>query len=367
MINPQSLILAFKNSGINYFTGVPDSILDGFIKSLNNKKFKCIHRVAANEGGAIGLAIGYSISTKKIPVVYMQNSGLGNAINPLVSIVDKKVYGIPMILLIGSRGGFNVPDELQHCKMGPITLKTLKTLGIKYKVLNKYKIYEQIKYAKKFTTKYNQPFAIVVKPKTISKSLDVKIKARANLKFKRIDFIQTLLQNINTNFRIISTTGYTSRELDYLQKKRGKRKSKSFFCIGAMGHANQIATEIALQDKNKKIIVLDGDGALLMHLGNLSVVRRLKPKNLLHILFDNSIHESTGSHQLPENDINYGLVFKNFGYKSVINITNPLTLKKILKKKLAGPAALIISIKPGTINNLPRPKREDLLSFKKNF
>jgi len=365
MIKPQKLVNAFKKSGISFFVGVPDSVLSGMISYLNVKASNCIHRSAANEGGAVGLAVGYYISTSKVPLLYMQNSGLGNAINPLTSIVDNKVYGIPMVLLIGARGAFGYKDEPQHLKMGPITTKLLKVLGVKYKILLEKNFSAQIKYAKKTSLRTKQPYALIVKPGLIE-TTNLKKQSYVQKKlYKRIDFIEHIINFHNRKSFIVASTGFAARELFYLVNRKKKNSNKIFYSIGGMGHANQVAAEYAKQKPKEKIIVIDGDGAVMMHLGNLSTIKKLNLSNFIHIIFNNGVHESTGGQNVSYPEINYKSIFKLFNYKKIFNITSPLELKKILQKKIKGPIGIVIKVKIGTVNNLPRQDIESLVSFKK--
>ena len=254
MIDPKIIINTFKKIDINFFSGVPDSCLDGLISYLSYEKHSCIHRIAANEGGAVALAIGNYLATSKIPVVYMQNSSLGHAINPLTSLADKKVYGIPMILLIGIRGGPGNLDEPQHHKMGPITFDMLKTLGIPYKLFNEKNYISQIKLAKKISLKKKQPFAIVVNPGTFIKSTK-KINFNNKLKYLRKDFIEQIVKFKNKNTFLVGSLGNISREIYYFSEIQNKNDKNIFYGIGAMGHANQIGVEYAKNRHKKKIIV----------------------------------------------------------------------------------------------------------------
>ncbi len=282
-------------------------------------------------------------------------------------MVDKKVYGIPMILVIGVRGGFNFRDELQHHKMGPITLKILKSLGIPYKIVNEKKFNNQIKYAVKYSKTYSHPFALIIKHNSFKKDKNFKILDNQKEKFKRYEYIEALLKSLKKNTYLVGSTGFATREINYFAKNQNLNISKFFYCIGAMGHANQIANEIALQKKKNKVIIIDGDGSLIMHLGNLSTIKKNLPKNFMHIVFDNKMHESTGGHPVSDANINFKLIFKAFGYKKIFEIDNPYKLVNILKMKNSSITAVIIKTKPGTINNLPRPSHEDLIYFKKNF
>ena len=364
MIKPKNFLNAFKKNGMLFFVGVPDSILSGMISLLDSKKDDYIHRSAANEGGAIGLAIGYYISTSKIPVVYMQNSGLGNAINPLTSLVDKKVYGIPMVLVIGGRGILGYKDEPQHLKMGPITLEVLKVLGIKYKILTKENFQKKNKKAKDTSLKSNQPYALIVKPKLIE-TLPIKFTKDSKKLVKRKDFIEKIVHFHKDNNFIVGSTGNTAREIYYFLNKEKKNNNKIFHSIGGMGHANQIAAEYAKQRPNCRTIIADGDGAAIMHLGNFSTIRHLNLKNFIHIVFNNNVHESTGGQLVSSPDLDYKKLFKLFGYKKVFSITRPHQLSKILNKKTSGSIGILIKVNSGTIINLPRQDIKSLLSFKK--
>lgn len=364
MIDPIKLLKAFNKNHLNYFTGVPDSVLGGLISLLNSSKNKSINRSAANEGGAVGLATGYYISTSRIPVVYMQNSGLGNAINPLTSIVDNKVFGIPMVLLIGARGSLGIKDEPQHLKMGPITLKVLKVLGIKYKILTKKNYFNQIKIARKTAIKENQPFALVIKPKLI-KSLPIKFVKENKKLFKRHDFIEKIIKSHRANDFIVGSTGYTAREIYYYLQKGNKNNQRVFHSIGGMGHSNQVGAEYAAQRKTKRTIVLDGDGAMLMQLGNVSTIKKLNLKNFFHIVFNNNVHESTGGQPISSINLDFRKVFSLFGYKKIYKINTPTELDKILKKKNIGPVGIYIKVNVGSLPNLPRQDRKSLLAFKK--
>ena len=359
MIHPEKFIKEFKRNNLKYFTGVPDSVLSGLINYLNLSNHNCTHRVAANEGSAVAQGIGYYLAKGKVPVVYFQNSGISHASNPLASMADQKIYGIPIILLIGYRGEPKIRDEPQHYRIGPNTKKILSSINIDSTILNEKNFKSAIHNAKRRSLKLMQPQALIIRKGFISKFKNVKLinKKNKNL-ISRIKYLELLVKNRKKNDFFICTTGNTSREMYVLNEKFNKIHSNSFYCIGAMGHANQIGLEIALQKQRKKIFVLDGDGAALMHMGNFSTIANLQPKNLIHILFNNGIHESTGEHNTTNQKISFRKIFTACGYKKCFLIKKVISLKKILKKKMSGPVGIEVMIKPGTIDNLPRPSKK---------
>ena len=218
MIETGKLFKFLEGNGINFFSGVPDSILKStkwHLEKINKKK----HIVAANEGSAIASCIGYFLSTGKLPCAYMQNSGLGNAINPLISIAHKNVYSIPIFILIGWRGAPGTKDEPQHLAKGAITTKLLKLLNIKYFILNNEKDFKNIKKIINFSKKNKTPVACLVKKNILFSKKQITFKRNFKFNLKREEFIKVLLKNLKSNSKIISTTGYTSRELYQIRLK----------------------------------------------------------------------------------------------------------------------------------------------------
>ena len=249
MIRVDSLIKILNNNKCNFYTGVPDSILKELSIYLRPKK-KQSHVVAVNEGAAVSIAIGNYLATKKIPCIYMQNSGLSNALNPLISIANKKVYSIPLVLLIGWRGSPNIKDEPQHMVKGKITLDLLKLLGIKYTILRKEN--DLIKFKKNIVS--------AKKNKTIIAGLIEKGTLKKNTKFiikkdfyslKKDLFLKTFFELVNKDTKIISSTGYNSREIYYLKKKFNLNKIENFYMVGGMGHTSSVALGYSLFSKKK--------------------------------------------------------------------------------------------------------------------
>ena len=320
MIDSKKFILIFKKLGIEYFTGVPDSVLNSFIKDLNKVK-KIDHNPTMNEGSAIGLGAGYYLSTKKIPLIYMQNSGLCNALNPILSLIDEKVFSIPQIILVGRRGAPGIKDEPQHAKIGPKTLNLLKSLDLEFFDLNKCnnfkEIEKNIKKSINIAKKFNKPVFLIVNKNFFKNKQTKKEIIKTSKLNKRIVYLDYLLKDKNYRDTIFfSSLGNASREIFHLNTIDKRKHNRFFYTIGAMGHVNQIAVAFKKFQSNKKVVIIDGDGSVQMQLGNLLKVGKSN-LNILHIVFDNSCHESTGGHQLGIVNLNYEILFKALGYKEV--------------------------------------------------
>ncbi len=361
MISPKKLFTELKKNDISFFSGVPDSILKKFINYLpkNNN-----HIIASNEGSAVGIAIGYNLSKKKIGCVYLQNSGLSNAINPLISIANPKVYSIPILLIIGWRGSPLVEDEPQHKIKGSITPDLLKLLKIKYVILKKNNDMKKIKKLVTFSKKNNKIVALLVeKGAFINDSIK---KAKDIYSVNKETFLKKLLENINTKTKIICSTGFNSREIMFIRKKYGISKGKDFYMVGGMGHTSSVALGYSMFKKNQTIC-LDGDGSLLMHLGSLKTVSKFAKGNLKYILLNNGTHDSVGGHPTYANTINFSNLVKSLGIKKYHSIKSNKDIKKkltiFLKEKK--PSFLEVKIRNNNNKKLPRP--ENLIKIKNNF
>jgi phosphonopyruvate decarboxylase len=328
MIKVKTLINLLKKNNSNFFTGVPDSVLKELSSSLQSVNKKN-HIIATNEGAAVSIGIGHYLSTKKIPTIYMQNSGLSNALNPLISIAHKKVYSIPLILIIGWRGSPRVKDEPQHNVKGKITEQLLKLLNIKYTIirsnLDLKKFDKQIKFAKK----NKSIVACLIEQGSLEKSKNL-IKKKDFYSLNKELFFKTLLESISKKTKIISSTGYNSRELMYVRKKYNLKSNEDFYMVGGMGHTSSVALGYSLSAKNKTICI-DGDGSLLMHLGSIKTVGSFANKNFKYILLNNNAHDSVGGQSTYANDIDFEKLSKSLGFKKFYSINNSKNVKKILK------------------------------------
>lgn len=344
---------------ITYFTGVPDSQLEVFCNYINSKAdSECNHIIAANEGNAVALAAGYYMSTGKVGLVYMQNSGLGNAINPITSLTDPEVYGIPVIYMIGWRGQPGIKDEPQHIKQGKITLELLDILGISYMILDETSTLDDIKdmYFNQFekSLQSGKSVAFVVSKNAFSKLKTKKIDN--DYPMSREEAIQIIADCQNEGDITVSTTGKASRELFEYRDKKGLGHCRDFLTVGSMGHAPMIAMSIA-EHTNRKVWCIDGDGAMLMHTGASALIGNRKPSNLYHILLNNGVHETVGGMPTISYSLNWGDAVSAFGYKHVYKATSQNELKKVLKesKEKKGPVFIEVMINTKSREDLTRP------------
>jgi phosphonopyruvate decarboxylase len=361
MINSYELLNLFKKKKISLFCGVPDSVLKNFSSTLKRTKN---HFVCTNEGSAVSLAIGTYLTTGKVGLVYMQNSGFANAINPLISIADKNVYAIPLVLLIGWRGSPGIDDEPQHVAKGKITTKLLDNLNIKYLIIKEKKDFQKISNLINSSKKNKIPVALLCKQGILLGPNNKIHKNNENLP-RREEIILKILENVNNNDKIISTTGYTSRELFQLRKNHKKNKGKDFYMVGGMGHSSMVALGVSLKSKNN-VICLDGDGSLLMHMGALATIGAFGKKNFKYILLNNSAHESVGGQKTVANQINFSLLSKSMGFKFYALIKSKNNYEKIITKffKSAGPSFLEIKIQVKSMKNLSRPSNLKIIKNK---
>ena len=366
MIDANHLFLFLKKNKINFFTGVPDSVLKDFSYVLELNKKKITNIITANEGSAIALAAGNYLSTKKPALVYMQNSGIGNAINPLISLCHPEVYSIPMVLMIGWRGSPKENDEPQHQLKGKITPSILKLLNIKFLVLNDLKDLKKIKSLITYSKYKKRPVAFLVKKNILHLKNISKRTIQSKKYLSREIVINELLDKIKKNTRIISTTGYTSRELFQIRKNKKYKKGKDFYMVGGMGHSSMTSLGYSLNSKNQ-VICLDGDGSLIMHMGSLISTGFKSKSNFKHILLNNGAHESVGDQKIDTFKVNFKNVSKSFGYKNYYLAKNNLSFNKNLKYflKSEGPSFFEVYIRSESIKNLSRPK--DLKKIKENF
>jgi|LakMenEpi03Aug12_release.lakeMendotaPanAssembly.Ray.scaffolds.fasta_scaffold102940_2 phosphonopyruvate decarboxylase len=356
MINSNDLLSLFLKNNINFFTGVPDSVLSNFTNLLQYKKN---HIVAVNEGSAVSIAIGNYLSTGRIPLVYLQNSGLGNAINPLSSISDKNVYNIPVILLVGWRGSPEIKDEPQHSRMGSITTQLLTLLGIEYLILEKYSDLKKLARKLEISKKYKKSLAILIKNKTLTSSDNLNHyskKIKKEIKLSQHEILGLILPLIK-KYSIFSTTGYISREILSISKQY-KLDLRCFYNVGGMGHVSSLTLGFLREKFKSKSICIDGDGSFLMHLGSLHTIGRVSNKKFKHLLFNNFSHLSVGGQKTYIENINIKTLVKSLGYNNYFKISSHRNFKKIFSKFLftKGPSLLEIQCGTKVAKNLPRIK-----------
>ncbi len=374
MIKPENFVEALIRTGIDFVTGVPDSLLKDVCAKLTTDLPEENHIIAANEGCAIGLAIGHYLASSSPAMVYMQNSGLGNAINPISSLADPQVYAIPILLVIGWRGeilndGAQLPDEPQHKKQGEITLSQLDILKIPYTIIDKNtaNIDKILSDAHSQTISRSGPYAIVVRKGTFS-SFEYKRKNSKDYSLSREEAIEIIVDNVDETSPIISTTGVASRELFEKRKEKKQGHDHDFLTVGGMGHASSIAAGIARSLPDKKVVCIDGDGAALMHLGAIAITSDCK--NLIHFIINNEVHDSVGGQPTKGATIDFSAVAKELGYEYAFEVDSQDDLKRLCKKYIDFEGSVLITIKTksGFRKNLGRPDRspvENKLDFMK--
>lgn len=314
------LLSACVDAGIDFFTGVPDSQLKGLCDALYAAYGASgpRHMVAANEGNAIGLCAGHYLATGRPALCYMQNSGLGNAVNPLASLMDGQVYAMPCLLVVGWRGEPGVHDEPQHVKQGEITLGQLELLGIPYEVLGKEDTPEvfQTAFARlKAALCAGKVAALVVRKGALTSA--ARPVYGNSYQLTREAAVARVIAAAGAKDVFISTTGKLSRELFELREARGEGHERDFLTVGSMGHASMIALQIAMQQPNRRVWCLDGDGAALMHLGALPVIAQRQPKNLIHIVINNQSHETVGGMPVCAGALDISALARAAGYSFV--------------------------------------------------
>ena len=307
--------------------------------------------ITANEGNALALAAGHYLATGKPAVVYMQNSGLGNVVNPLLSLIDEEVYNIPVLLIIGWRGEPGIHDEPQHVKQGKLTLPLLRVMEVKYEILENL---SQVDSAFDYMQKTNKPFAFVVKKGTFEPFAKQKNESYFNL--SREDAIRCVVSLLKNTDVVVSTTGMISREL---YENRSSHE-KDFLTVGSMGHASSIALGIALSKTERKVFCFDGDGAFLMHMGAVPVIASRHLTNFKHIMFNNEAHDSVGGQPTVMGSVNVADVVYGCGYKHVYQARTVDDITQIWSDFYAsdGPSLLEIKVKPGARKDLGRPKEK---------
>ena len=372
MISPAFFIETLKKHGIDFFAGVPDSLLKNICAYITDHVDSDHNIITANEGAAVGLAAGYHLATGKAGVVYMQNSGQGNIINPLASLTDKEVYNIPLLLLIGWRGRPGVHDEPQHVKQGKVTTGLLNVMGVNYEVLAKEedKALKQIEKAV-IALRNNEVFALVIEKDTFDEYKLQNVELN-DLTMSREEAIRAVAASIGEKDCIVSTTGMISRELFEYRTAMNQGHERDFLTVGSMGHASQIALGIALEKKDRKVWCFDGDGATIMHMGSMAIVASRKPENYIHVVFNNGAHDSVGGQPTVGLKIDLPAVAKAVGYAQTYSTDNMESLSSILQqisKAGQGPVLLEVKVKKGNRKDLGRPtttpieNKEALMNF----
>lgn len=371
MIRPDFFIEKLRESGIDCFAGVPDSLLKNICAYITDNCDAQHNIITANEGAAVGLAAGHYLATGKPACVYMQNSGEGNIINPLASLTDPEVYNIPVLLLIGWRGRPGVHDEPQHVKQGKVTTGLLNTMGINFDVLSKDgdKAEKQIAKAVEALNR-KEVYALVIEKDTFD-AYTLQNVEKNDLTMSREEAIQTVAAALGEKDCIVSTTGMISRELFEYRTQQDQGHERDFLTVGSMGHASQIALGIALEKPDRRVWCFDGDGATIMHMGSMAIVAQKTPRNYVHVVFNNGAHDSVGGQPTVGLNIDLPRVARAVGYPHTYSVSNKSDLLDILDevKKQDGLTLLEVKVKKGNRKDLGRPtttpiqNKESLMEF----
>lgn len=359
MVSPEFFIKSLQNNGVNFYAGVPDSLLKNVCAYITDNVASDRNIITANEGSAVGLASGHYLATEEVPLVYMQNSGIGNAVNPLLSLADEKVYSIPMLLMIGWRGEPGVHDEPQHIKQGEVTIPLLDTMGIPNVILpddddDAGKVIKDIVSECKRT---NRPHALVIRKGTFDK-YKLKSEIMNTYPISREQALKIVASHLSSSDIVVSTTGKLSRELYEYRDEMGQTHGQDFLTVGSMGHSSSIALGIALSKPDRRVFCLDGDGAFIMHMGALSNIGQLAPRNYVHVLFNNGAHESVGGQPTLGFKINPIKIAEACGYRHVWSVENEQEIAAALNssKNQEGPTLIEIKVGIDSRENLGRPK-----------
>lgn len=359
-VPPASLHRAFAERNAGFYVGVPDSLLKEFLAYVTSHTPEARHVIAANEGSAVALAAGHYLASAHPAVVYMQNSGLGNAVNPLVSLADPRVYGIPMILLIGWRGEPGRRDEPQHVVQGAATPGLLDVLGIPYAVLGAELSApdDLVDRAVDRARTRRGPYALLVRTGAFE-PYAWRYPDEPGIHLTREEALGALVGTIDAGHPIVATTGKTSRELFEHRAALGQSHDGDFLMVGSMGHASQVALGIALEKPDRLVYCFDGDGAALMHLGAIAQIGRRAPANFRHVVLNNAAHDSVGGQPTASPRADFVAIARACGYAEAVRVDSYGDIIRVATdlKRLAGPALLEITVKRGARPDLGRPTR----------
>jgi len=367
MIKPSQFYDLLTTEGINFFTNVPDSLLKDILGYIQDNVPAKNRITAQNEGGAVAMAVGHYLATGQMSLVSLQNSGWGHALNPLLSLA--KIYHIPMLLMIGWRGEPGVHDAVQHLIDGKLIKKLLTSAQVPFAILPKQPGKATLIVKKMCTAarKHHQPVALIIRKDTFE---NYKLKTQADNKFplSREQAITLITKQFKSSDRVVATTGMASRELNEIVDKLKLPQKNFFYVVGSMGHSSLISLKLALEQPNKKIWCLDGDGALLMHMGSLPIIASQKPTNFVHIILNNGAHDSVGGQPTVAMQIDIPAIALASGYQHAFSVSTEKRLLSTLKKvaNLSGPCLLEIKLHTGARSDLSRPK-SDTEEIKQSF
>jgi len=349
----------FRAQGVRFFTGVPDSLLKDFCAYVTDNTASDEHVITANEGNAIALAAGHYLGTGEPGLVYMQNSGIGNAVNPLLSLADREVYSVPMVLMVGWRGEPGVKDEPQHVKQGRVMTDLMDAIEVPWFELTADTADpgQMIREACRLMREESRPVAILVRKGAFQK-YKLKKDVVTDFPMNREGAVQCLIDRLSEDDVVVSTTGKTSREVYEYRAARGDGHGNDFLTVGAMGHTASIAMGVARSQPGRKVICLDGDGSVLMHMGALAIIGQSVLPNLMHVVVNNGAHDSVGGQPTVAFEANLPKIAEACGYREVVSVSTAeeINTEMARLREVEGPVMLEIRTNKGARDDLGRPK-----------
>ena len=357
MVNQKDLFDALDNMGVDFFTGVPDSLLNNFCLYMVQNIPDGRHVMAANEGNAIGIAAGYYMATGKIPVVYMQNSGIGNATNPLLSLTHNCVYGIPMVLVIGWRGDPAISDHAQHRKQGELTPVLMKDMDIPYEILDSDDtVIEKFAWAVAKAKEISSPVALIAKKAILTEKVKKQVYPDSPL-MNREEAVSAVVEMLGSDAVYLGTTGRATREVHEQLIAHGVGEGHEFQNVGSMGHVSSVGLGLALARPEQKVVVFDGDAAVVMHMGALATNCRYKAGNLIHIVLNNGVNESVGGQPSAGYVVNLTEVATACGYRTPGHaVETREELQRIIREFDKGEMPLFVDVhvRQGIRSDMPK-------------
>jgi phosphonopyruvate decarboxylase len=363
MIDPAWFVDRLAQQDVHFYTGVPDSLLKHLCTHIMSELPRASHVITANEGAAVGIAIGHYLRTSHPAVVYLQNSGFGNTVNPLLSLADDEVYGVPMVLLVGWRGQPGVKDEPQHVKQGRVMQALIDAMELPSAVLPTDEaaagacIDEAVAVARDRCC----PYVVLVEKDSFSPPTATVADDRLEVPdlASREDALIALVDELGDRTINVSTTGMLSRELFEYRQRAGQSGERDFLTVGGMGHASSIAMGVAMHEAEREVWCLDGDGAALMHLGTLAVVADHGAGNLFHAVFNNGVHDSVGGQPTSIGVVDLAATARALGYGYAASVTalDELPERIAEMREAGGPALLELRVRPGNRPDIGRPTR----------
>ena len=358
MIAPALFLDTLKSLDVTFFAGVPDSLLKSVCQHIDLNVARENHIITANEGAAVALAMGAYMASGKPALVYLQNSGIGNTVNPLLSLADPDVYGTPMILLVGWRGQPGVKDEPQHVKQGRVMTDLLDALALPWAVMprDEADLPAALKTAVDTAMAGATPYVLLVEKDSFGKG-DAAPKGEPPSAPSREEALKAAVTAIGDDGVCVATTGMLGRELFEHRVDSGTPSGLDFLTVGGMGHASAIALGVALKDTaGRDVWCLDGDGALLMHMGGMAVISAHGPANFNHVIFNNGVHDSVGGQPTPVDRLDIPALALAAGYRSAHRVERLEDIGPAIQAvRGQGPALIEIMVRPGNRADIGRP------------